>query len=84
MTLIPDFGQVQSDNLVLNLGPFEQRLDERRPFFTEGTDLFSKADLFYSRRIGGRPLNYYDVEDNLSDGETTNSNPPEHELLNLY
>ncbi|MBK9459988.1 MAG: carbohydrate binding family 9 domain-containing protein [Sphingobacteriales bacterium] len=82
MTLIPDFGQVQSDNLVLNLGPFEQRLDERRPFFTEGTDLFSKADLFYSRRIGGRPLNYYDVEDNLSDGETITSNPTETQLLN--
>jgi hypothetical protein len=24
--------------------------------FTEGTDLFSKGDLVYSRRIGGRPL----------------------------
>ncbi|MEZ5028966.1 MAG: DUF5916 domain-containing protein [Ferruginibacter sp.] len=26
MTLIPDFGQVQSDNRVLNLTPFEQKI----------------------------------------------------------
>ncbi|GAB4092455.1 DUF5916 domain-containing protein [Flaviaesturariibacter terrae] len=52
MTLIPDFGQVRSDNLVLNLSPFEQRYQENRPFFTEGTELFNKGNLFYSRRIG--------------------------------
>ncbi|MBL4658338.1 MAG: carbohydrate binding family 9 domain-containing protein, partial [Flavobacteriales bacterium] len=40
MTLIPDFGQVQSDNQVLNLSPFEIKFDERRPFFMEGTELF--------------------------------------------
>jgi Domain of unknown function (DUF5916) len=52
-TLIPDFGQVQSDNNVLNLTPFEVKFNENRNFFTEGTELFSKGDLFYSRRIGG-------------------------------
>jgi Domain of unknown function (DUF5916) len=52
MTLVPDFGQVQFDNQVLNLSPFEVRFDENRPFFTEGTELFSKNNLFYSRRIG--------------------------------
>ncbi len=51
-TLIPDFGQVQSDNLVYNLSAFEVQYDENRSFFTEGTELFNKADLFYSRRIG--------------------------------
>jgi hypothetical protein len=55
MTLIPDFGQVRSDNLVLNLSPFEQRYQENRPFFTEGTELFNKGNLFYSRRIGLDP-----------------------------
>ncbi|MGB4844160.1 MAG: DUF5916 domain-containing protein [Ferruginibacter sp.] len=55
MTLIPDFGQVQSDNRVLNLSPFEQRFNENRAFFTEGTELFSKGNLFYSRRIGVEP-----------------------------
>ena len=34
MTLIPDFGQVQSDNRVLNLSPFEVKFNENRPFFT--------------------------------------------------
>jgi hypothetical protein len=34
------------------LTPFEQQFDENRPFFTEGTDLFSKANLLYTRRIG--------------------------------
>lgn len=56
MVLIPDFGQTKFDNKILNLGPFEQVFNENRPFFTEGTDLFNKGDLFYSRRIGGSPI----------------------------
>jgi len=55
MTLIPDFAQVQSDNVLLNLSPFEIKFDDYRPFFTEGTELFNKAGLFYSRRIGAAP-----------------------------
>jgi hypothetical protein len=54
--LVPDFGQTKFDNAILNLEPFEQKLDENRPFFTEGTDLFNKGGLFYSRRIGGAPI----------------------------
>lgn len=52
MALIPDFSQVQSDNQVLNLSPYEVQFAENRPFFTEGTELFNKRDLFYSRRVG--------------------------------
>ena len=52
MTLIPDFGQAQSDDQVLNLSPFEVRFAENRAFFTEGLELFNKAGIFYSRRIG--------------------------------
>jgi Domain of unknown function (DUF5916) len=55
MTLIPDFAQVQSDNLLLNLTPFEVKFDDYRPFFTEGTELFNKAGIFYSRRVGAAP-----------------------------
>ncbi|MBX2935040.1 MAG: carbohydrate binding family 9 domain-containing protein [Ferruginibacter sp.] len=55
MTLIPDFAQVQSDNVYLNLSPFQVKFDDYRPFFTEGTELFNKAGLFYSRRIGAQP-----------------------------
>lgn len=58
MVLIPDFGQTKFDNKILNLGPFEQVFNENRPFFTEGTDLFSKGGLFYSRRIGQAPSTY--------------------------
>jgi len=54
-TLIPDFSQVGFDNVILNLGPFEQQFSEQRQFFTEGVDLFTKGDLFYSRRIGNEP-----------------------------
>jgi len=58
MTLIPDFGQVVSDNVVLNLSPFEIQFAENRPFFTEGTELFNKAGIFYSRRVGATPMGY--------------------------
>ncbi len=56
--LVPDFGQTRYDNVELNLSPFEQQFIENRPFFTEGTDLFKKGDLLYSRRIGGPPSQF--------------------------
>ncbi|MDB5125059.1 MAG: hypothetical protein JWP94_3188 [Mucilaginibacter sp.] len=82
MTLIPDFGQVQSDNKILNLTPFEVKYNENRPFFTEGTELFNKGNLFYSRRVGGAPLNYSAVQANLKPGESIVSNPTETKLIN--
>ncbi len=82
MTLIPDFGQVQSDNQVLNLSPFEVRFSENRTFFTEGTELFNKGNLFYSRRIGGTPLHYGDVYNKLNPGETVVDNPSVTKLIN--
>ncbi|MBO9658773.1 MAG: carbohydrate binding family 9 domain-containing protein, partial [Chitinophagaceae bacterium] len=60
-TLIPDFGQVISDNVVNNLTPYEVRFDEYRPFFTEGTEIFNKSGLFYSRRVGAAPTGYQEV-----------------------
>ena len=82
MTLIPDFSQVQSDNQVLNLSPFEIQFVENRPFFTEGTELFTKGGLFYSRRVGGRPINYFDVYNLVQEEETLLENPVETQLLN--
>ncbi|MEN9610269.1 MAG: hypothetical protein RLZZ628_1083 [Bacteroidota bacterium] len=82
MTLIPNFGQVQSDNKQLNLSPFEVRFDERRPFFTESTDLFTMGDLFYSRRLGGTPTRYYDVGNQLGVNEVVKKNPSETQLYN--
>ncbi len=81
-TLIPDFGQVQSDNKILNLGPFEIKFNENRAFFTEGTELFNKGNLFYSRRIGSEPIHYYEVENQLNNNEHINKNPSETKLLN--
>ena len=57
-TIIPDFGQVVSDNVVNNLTPYEIQFEENRPFFTEGTELFNKAGLFYSRRVGEMPQRF--------------------------
>ena len=34
---------------------FQQVFNEQRQFFIEGTELFNKAELFFSRRIGGTP-----------------------------
>lgn len=60
-TLNPDFGQVEADQIIQNLSTFELFFPEKRPFFTQGMDLFqglspndhrSPQQLFYSRRIG--------------------------------
>ena len=80
MTLIPDFGQVQSDNRILNLTPFEVKFNENRQFFTEGTELFNKGDLFYSKRIGSIP-SYFDYSD-LKQGEKIVKSPQEAKIIN--
>jgi hypothetical protein len=61
-TIIPDFGQVVSDNVVNNLTPYEIKFEENRPFFTEGTELFNKAGLFYSRRVGEMPQRFRSIQ----------------------
>jgi hypothetical protein len=68
-TVNPDFGQVEADQRVLNLSTFETFFPEKRPFFTEGLDLFQSPlrnqfggpysgdayQVFYSRRLGKPP-----------------------------
>ncbi len=66
-TVNPDFGQVEVDPAVVNLTQYETFFPERRPFFTEGAEIFrygfsgwdrdhsDLGDLFYSRRIGRAP-----------------------------
>lgn len=82
VALVPDFGDVQSDNVVFNLSPFEIYYAERRPFFTEGVDLFSRAGLFYTRRIGDTPQDYYNVEYQLDSAEYIYKNPERPYLIN--
>jgi hypothetical protein len=59
-TLNPDFGQVESDDLVINFGAVETFFSDKRPFFTENQGLFvvpfggANSRLLYTRRIGGQ------------------------------
>ena len=59
-TINPDFGQVESDDLVVNFGAVESFFSDKRPFFTENQGLFEvpfgagSSRLLYTRRIGGR------------------------------
>ncbi len=76
--LVPDFGQTAFDKVELNLTPFEQQFTENRPFFTEGTELFSKSNLFYSRRIGGEPSTTPELDGN----EVFTENPSKVNLVN--
>ena len=82
MTLLPDFGQVQSDNKVKNLSYQEINYDENRPFFKEGTELFNKSRLFYSRRIGKTPSLFYSVPYLMNASEKITANPSQSKLLN--
>jgi hypothetical protein len=70
-TVNPDFGQVEADPSQVNLSAFQLFFSERRPFFIEGKNIldfpitqstaggnFNSDNLFYSRRIGRRPVHY--------------------------
>jgi hypothetical protein len=56
-TVNPDFGQIEADPAVVNLTAFESFFSERRPFFTEGSQLIAGGvnNYFYSRRVGAAP-----------------------------
>ncbi|MCW3117427.1 MAG: hypothetical protein JWM28_1509 [Chitinophagaceae bacterium] len=83
-TVIPDFGQVISDNVINNLTPYEIKFQDNRPFFTEGTELFNKAGLFYSRRVAAIPSGYYDVQQMVAADNNLEvvKNPSVTQLLN--
>jgi hypothetical protein len=81
-TLIPDYGQVISDQRILNVSPFEVQFQDNRQFFMEGTELFNKAGLFYSRRVGWTPEGYNRVSGQLKPGEIVVNNPGRTQLYN--
>ena len=84
-TFNPDFGQVEVDPAVVNLSAFETFFPERRPFFIEGSNIFSFGDMrtqnssngytfFHTRRIGRQPqrsIGGSDIEFVDTPGETT-------------
>ena len=51
-SLIPDFGAVEADNVVLNLTAFETFFPEKRLFFLEGNEIFETTP----RANSGNPL----------------------------
>lgn len=82
MMLIPDFGDIKSDDKILNLSPYETYYDEKRAFFTEGTELFNRANIFYSRRIGAKPVQYNTLASLINESEKIIENPTETQILN--
>jgi hypothetical protein len=74
----PDFGQVEIDPAVVNLGAFETFFGERRPFFTEGAQIFdnfgylgangrlgfnrNEPNLIHTRRIGRQPQGFVSAD----------------------
>ncbi|MDZ7634988.1 MAG: DUF5916 domain-containing protein [Bacteroidales bacterium] len=61
---------------------YEVKYNENRPFFMEGTELFQRGNIFYSRRIGGVPHLINDVYDHLIENEYVSYNPSEVSLIN--
>ena len=58
-TINPDFGQVESDDIVVNFSANETFFSDKRPFFTENQGPFEFttpsdfSQLVYTRRVGG-------------------------------
>jgi hypothetical protein len=64
LTANPDFAQIEADPFDFNISRYESYFEERRPFFTQGNEIFMPSgrernsgfyrplELFYSRRIG--------------------------------
>ena len=52
----PDFGQVEADDIIVNLSAYETFFQEKRLFFTENQEVFSGGSfgpsLLHTRRIG--------------------------------
>ena len=72
-TLNPDFGQVESDGIVVNFGAIETFFGDRRPFFTENQGYFevpfgslgNAQQLIYTRRVGAQ------ADDGSGSGDVT-------------
>jgi hypothetical protein len=69
-TVLPDYAYIEADPAQITLEPTEIWLEEKRPFFTEGYELFDTfSDVVYTRRLTeiaggakvtgrGGPINY--------------------------
>ena len=86
LTVNPDFGQVEVDPALINLGANESYYSEKRPFFIEGSRIFdfgtggatshiganwANPRFFYSRRIGRPPAGWTDSEGSVDYPDAT-------------
>jgi len=67
----PDFAQIEADPFAFNISRYETYYEERRPFFTQGNEVFMPSgrerntgfyrplELFYSRRLGKKYESYW-------------------------
>jgi hypothetical protein len=81
LTVLPDYAYLEADPAQISLEPTEIYLEEKRPFFTEGYELFdTSSDTVYTRRlteiaggakVAGRvgPINYSALDVVLKDDD---------------
>jgi len=85
-TLNPDFGTVESDDIVVNLSAFETFFSEKRTFFVEGQDVFvatprsrggpfGPTTVLNTRRIGAAPA--FDIPSGVQTRVTDRNTPTE-------
>lgn len=85
-TLNPDFGTVESDDIVVNLGAFETFFSEKRTFFLEGQEVFTASPrasggpfgpttVLNTRRIGAAPE--FDIPAGVETSTTERNTPTE-------
>ena len=72
LSINPDFGQVENDELVVNFSAIETFFSEKRPFFRENHDLFDLSGpenlrLVHTPRIGGKPDQPLSEEDDKTE-----------------
>jgi len=81
-SVLPDFGQVEYDDIVLNHSAFETHYPEKRQFFNDGAEMFSTADIFYSRRIGILPEATFDATDSIPGNDQVLSSLNSLDIIN--
>ena len=78
-TFNPDFGQAESDDVVINFSAQETFYSEKRAFFNENQSLFNinnydRYTVMNTRRIGSAPSYKCSEEDNIDECENSKKN----------
>ena len=78
-TFNPDFGQAESDDVVINFSAQETFYSEKRAFFNENQSLFNinnydRYTVMNTRRIGSSPSYKCSKEDNIDECENSKKN----------